>query len=336
VIRGVVAGVASMIVVASSAAAQAARRANAPPLALAAYEQPDGAVTVFSDGQFVEPYFAMRALLTAMQLGLETDVAARRWIAWQLERLDADATFRRYCRTPGSWTACGAVDADDAALALWIELLYKTTGTQPMPAAWRQSVARAEAALAKLYDLPRGVYVISTVLPVSLFMDNIEILSAFQTVARDSPVARLRVARLRRAIDRVFWNADSLIYRVSTQALPPTRAFYPDVVAQLFPAVFGYGSPAQQSAGLVTRWMATHGREWLTTGDQEYSWGLLAVAAMRTGDRASAICWLGAAMSRRHGARWNVLEETVYQALSASLSIGGAPPPCAASWSASR
>jgi hypothetical protein len=317
----------TMMMFASSAVAQ-------PPLALSAYEQPDGAITVFSDGRFVEPYFAMRALLTAGDLGLETEAAARRFIAWQLTRLEIDTTFRRSCRTPGSaWTACGSVDADDATLALWLELLYRTAGTRPLPAAWRRSAARSEAALSRLYDRQRGVYVVSPIVPVSLFMDNVEILAAFETVARRKPETRRRAARLRRAIQRVFWNADSSMYRVSTQASATPPAFYPGVVAQLFPAVFGYGSPLEQPRALVARWMADHGREWLTTGDQEYSWGLLAAAAVRSGDRPSATCWLGAAMSRRHGARWNVLEEAVYQALSESLAIGGAPPPCTASWS---
>jgi hypothetical protein len=327
-----------MAVLSASAGAQRQK----PPLLLAAYEQPDGAITVFPDGRFVEPYFAMRALLTAKHLGLESDAVARKWIAWQLERLERDSTFRRYCRTPGSpWTSCGSVDADDAALALWIELLYETAGVERLPAAWRRSAVQAEAKLAALFDARRGVYVISRALPVSLFMDNVEIRAALESVARhhdragrraDATAARTRASALRRAIDSVFWNKGSRQYAVSTQPPAGPSAFYPDVVAQVFPAVFGYGSPRMSSSGLVSVWMAQHGRAWIDASDQEYPWGLVAMAALRAGDRASAICWLGAATFRRHGARWNVLEEVVFQAMSDSLGIGGAAPPCAAVW----
>jgi hypothetical protein len=315
-------------------------------LMLFPYEQPDGAITVYPDGLVVEPYFAMRALLTAADLGLETDATARRWIAWQLLRLDEDSTFKKYCRAPGAmWVACGSVDADDATLALWIELLYKTAGPHALPSAWRASLVRSERALADLYDAQRGVYVVSRALPVSLFMDNIEVLSALETAVRANTVAgrrnaavaaRPRWIRLRAAIDRVFWNDSLGLYAVSTQASRTGSAFYPDVVAQVFPAIFGHGSPREQPGPLVARWMAEHGREWIAEGTQEYPWGLVALAALRYGDQASTICWFGAAMSLRFGERWNVLEEAIYQALIPVVSIGGAPPPCAAPWMEQR
>jgi hypothetical protein len=291
---------------------------------------------------FVEPYFAMRALLTSADLGLTTGAPARQWIAWQLPRLETDGAFKRYCRSPGSpWSACGDADADDASLALWIELLYRTAGTAPLPAAWARSVARAESALEKLYDRKTGVYMISKALPVSLFMDNIEVLSAFETVARaherrgrkpSAALARSKATRLRRSIDRTFWSAKTGTYSVTTQRPLAEPAFYPDVVAQLFPAAFGFGTPRDTPSRLVARWMQLHGRQWLASDTRDYPWGLLAVAALRHGDRASANCWYGMAMSLRHGVRWNVLEEAVFQGLTPVLSVGGAPAPCVAPW----
>jgi hypothetical protein len=341
-VRALVVGALIAVNIAPTSVATTGNQTQVPVIQLAAYEQPDGAITVFPDGLFVEPYFAMRALLTAADLGLETDTAARRWIAWQLPRLDQDSVFKRYCRAPGgAWAACGSADADDSSLALWIELLYRTAGSRPLPPEWRRSVARSEAALAALFDARTGVYVVSRALPVSLFMDNIEVLAELEAVAhahqaagrRSAAVtARSRATRLRRAIDKVFWNKTTGTYLVTTQGRDATPAFYPDVVAQVFPAIFGHGSPAEPPKQLVARWMASHGREWIADGEQEYPWGLLATAALRYGQRDSAICWYGAAMSLRHGVRWNVLEEAVFQALTPVLSIGGAPPPCAAAW----
>jgi hypothetical protein len=309
-------------------------------LLLGPYQQADGAITVFMDGQFVEPYFTVRALLAGAQLGLDFQPAARRWITWQMQHLDRTSGFAKYCRAPGAiWATCGAADADDAALALWIELLYRTAGRAGLPAEWRRSADDASVALRGLYDARTGLYVVSRALPVSLFMDNIEIASAFDAVGRAQDaagghraavVSHNRAAALRRAINRVFWDATTRTYRITTQQVPPTPpAFYPDHVAQIFPALFGYGSPSEKSNRLYSRWVAQYGSQWLAGTDHEYPWGLVAVAALQYGDRPTVNCWLGAALSRRYGVRWNVLEEAIFQGLMPSFATGGAVPPCA-------
>jgi hypothetical protein len=68
-----------------------ARRA----FALDSYVQRDGAITVYPNGAYVEPYFAMRALSTAADLGADVDSLARGYIAWQLARFEAGLGFSR-------------------------------------------------------------------------------------------------------------------------------------------------------------------------------------------------------------------------------------------------
>jgi hypothetical protein len=305
---------------------------------LGPYQQPDGAITVFPDGATVEPYFAMRALLAAQALGLDAQPAAEAWIRWQLQQFNGPPVFARYCRAPGaSWRVCGTADADDAALALWLELLYVTGGARGSSDT-RAAAMGATRALAKLYDKRTGIYTISPTLPVSLLMDNIEIASAFDRIGQAQDAAgqhgsarasRAKAASLRRAIDRTFWDSSSGSYRITTQKRPPAqRAFYPDDVAEGYPAFFGYGSPAETAPVLFSRWMDRHGTTWLGARDREYPWGLIALAASRFGDRASAVCWLGQAISLRHGPRWNVLEEAILQGLMPAVSAAGAVPPC--------
>ena len=322
-------------------AAAAAQTPRSPPnnLVLGPYEQPDGAITVFPDGVTVEPYFAMRALLAGASLGLNVQPAADRFIQWQAVHVGHTPAFARYCRQPpGEWRVCGAADADDVALALWIDLLFTTAGRSALSPERRHNVLAAAAALGGLFDSHNGVYLVSRTLRVSLFMDNVEIARAFDDVAqaqdarrqhRAAAAWRARSARLRRAIDRVFWDAATRTYRITTQQRPAApRAFYPDVVAEGYPSFFGYGSPSEAPATLFARWMARYGSGWLGARDHEFPWGLIAMAAGQYGDRATVGCWLGAAISLRHGPRWNVAEEAVLQGLMPSVGQGGAVPPC--------
>src|SRR5437016_6265023 len=51
-------------------------------LALDLYQNPDGAITVNEHGDFVDPYFANRALTLADESGIEVRLIAERWILW--------------------------------------------------------------------------------------------------------------------------------------------------------------------------------------------------------------------------------------------------------------
>jgi hypothetical protein len=310
-----------MVGVAPSARPQ--RAATQPALKLEAYVTRDGALTVFAGGSYVEPYFAMRALNTAADLGMNADSLARGYIAWQLQRLGNDSAFKRYCRgADDSWTVCGAADADDAALALWIELLYRTAGGKRMPAAWKRSADASRHALASLRDPATNVYVVSHAVPIALFMDNVEVLSALETsahtvaaaIARDRTPLAKGAARLRSAINQVFWDSATRTFRVSSQAGAAVPRFYPEIVAQVFPAVFGYGTPVQSAKARTSQWLREHEGDWIAESDSGAAWGLVAVAAARTGHSSEAGRWMQRADRIRSGAHWNVVDEAIYRA----------------------
>ena len=77
-----------------------------------------GAITVLHQGDFVDPYFALQALLLAQDNGLDITPAADKWIAWLLVRQKPDATFDRFCQSGQLWLGCKSSDADDAVLAM--------------------------------------------------------------------------------------------------------------------------------------------------------------------------------------------------------------------------
>lgn len=298
-------------------------QAVAAQLDLHAYQDPHGALTVYLGGTTVDPYFALRALLSGADAGLETAQPAQAMIAWMLARQQADGSFARYCRTPGAeWHSCAAADADDALLAMWAQLLYASAPCSAMPRAWRASAARALDHLERLRDRQRGTYRIDRSHSTSLLMDNAEIYGALVAIskrqrcmgqARAATLTARRATALAQAIGRVFQPRPEGPWRASTQDSSAQR-FYPDQVAQLYPILFGLtgGATARRQ---VRAWLDQHGATWLERGADHYPWGLAALAAQAVGADDAAQAWLERAAALRHGAHWNILEEAAWQAL---------------------
>src|SRR5882757_5271075 len=129
--------------------------AHASPqnLVLDLYQTPDGAITVNEHGNFVDPYFANRALTLADESGVDVRAIAERWIPWLMAHQLSDGRFERYCKSGGSdWSPCKPSDADDAGLAVWLELLYRLAPQSGLPATWQVSAARANKYLGGLRD----------------------------------------------------------------------------------------------------------------------------------------------------------------------------------------
>ena len=292
------------------------------PLDLAGYLQADGAITVRAYGNFVDPYFPTKALLVAHGAGMDVRASALAWIAWLRPRQLADGRFERYCGTAGRWEACGEEDADDAMLALWMQLLYAMAPPDRFPGEWISTVTAAESYLDTVRDPTTGVYYISRSKPTGLFMDNIEVYAAL----RESAKARRRygdiahAARytqaaetLAQAIDRVFYRPDRGEYAASTHARPD-RSFYPDAVAQTYPWLIGFPLDRSSDRDAFRNWLRMYRAAW-ESPELDYPWGLVAMTAARVGDEGTAKNWVRKAASARGTKRWNVLEEAVYQAL---------------------
>jgi hypothetical protein len=297
------------------------------------FQAPDGAITLTRGGNYVEPYFATKALLVAQDGGLDIRGAAQAWIDWTLPRQRADGLFRRFCRaarnasanpnTNYAWRDCAAADADDSMLALWMQLLYRMAPSTGMPAEWQRSLTLASKQLAKLRNGRLGVYHVSRLNHVALFMDNIEVYAALRDVARGQsrlhdPAAAATDARahqLDAAIQRIFWDRRTGRFRPSMQKSRP--AFYPDVVAQVYPWLADVSGPGQDPRQAWQRWRQTFGAGWIERRYDTNPWGLVALAAEKLGDAKSAACWTSQSDSLRGGNSWNVLEEAVWQSLRA-------------------
>jgi len=290
-------------------------------LDLDGYQKPDGAISTWYQGNKVDPYFATKALLIASDGGLKIHKQAIAWVEWAIKRQRLDGLFNRYERNlNGGWEQTSATDADDAMLALWIELLYRLAPARTMAQNWKESIEKAQVQLASLYSPEQGIYYISSSLPVGLLMDNAEIYAAFRKVAEEQRRLGLidqaqdyddRADKLGENILRIFSADKDGVYLVSTQS-KNAHAFYPDKVASLFPVLYGIVEKDKGQA-IYRSWMHANGNEWLAQRKDDYPWGLVALTAIDEGDEYAASCWQNRAEPMRYSKHWNVLEETSLQ-----------------------
>lgn len=296
------------------------------------FQLADGAIPIINNDDRVDAYFATKALLAAHEAGLDIRKSGSKWVEWLLPRQKADGRFMRYTKMPVGpngdkvWKTTDIADADDALLALWIELLYTLTPADGMPPRWQQSVALASNHLDSLRD-KHGIFYIARTNPVGLFMDNAEIYQSMMGVSREQ--ARLgydeasattagMAAKLGTAIQKVFWDKKHNEYRVSTQDIPDSK-FYPRATAQVFPMLSGLSTPVASNAEVLDAWLSAHGNDWLTMRYDDYPWGLVAFAAWKVGDNNTALAWQNKNKGLRYGDRWTVLDEAIYQGLQANL-----------------
>lgn len=299
-------------------------RASAASFQPTTFQHPDGTITLNSDGKYVEPYFATKALIVAQDGGLDIRQPALAWIDWALAHQRPDGLFRRFCRGNGLWRDCAPADADDSMLALWMQLLYRMSPASGMPPDWQRSVDLSAGQLERLYNRRLGVYHISRRNHVALLMDNIEVYSALADMAHEqlrlgdpdrAEQTNVRAEKLKSAIDHIFWDRRQKRFHPSMQKDRP--AFYPDDVAQVYPWLADLAAPGEDSRQAWEAWKRAFGAGWIERHYDTHPWGLVALAAEKLGDSRTAACWTSHSDPLRGSDSWNVLEEAVWQSLHA-------------------
>lgn len=274
--------------------------AHGQRLDLSGYLDESGAITVQHQGDTVDPYFALQALLLAHAHGLDISGPAAAWSRWLAPRYQSTGRLDRHCKQAQRWQACKPADADDASLALWLAFLKTRPDTGLLT---RRSAGRARQSLETLRNKHTGLYQVSWQVPVHLFMDNLEVWSVLP-----SP-------QLARAIQQTFWDASQQIYKVSTQTEHPhpQDVFYPDATAQLYPLLVRFPLIPGEALMHYQRWMARHRSAWLAQMDTDFAWGLIALLAWEHRDLETVRCWQKKALPLRHGLHWIVTDEVVFQ-----------------------
>lgn len=304
---------------ASLAAAPAATPAATTPsgqsLLIERFVRADGAISVTAHGNFIDPYFANKALITALEAGLEVTDITRNWLTWLLPRQRDDGGFDRFCAADAKWINCRRADADDSTMATFLQLnvLFRRVIRNRSDERARtsldllnsQAMAVAERKAGTLLQqlrTPRGSYRVFANEPVEYLMDNAEVYSSL--VAVNQPA---KAEELKQVIRKFFF--------AGAQWLPSNQPyekfeFYPSALASTY----------RWHTGLATRdeietefnvWSKRWGAAWLAQTHDEYAWGLVAWGARGVKDQHWLRCWrhLHAAHDRSRG--WTVLDEAV-------------------------
>jgi len=296
------------------------------------FTTPDGAMTVFAQGDYVEPYVAIEALLVAHRLGVDVQAPAVGFANWLLPYQQANGTFPRICRsgasgTSGGWSVCGQADADDSQAVFWCLLVNEILHGPPQLLA---SCSLSLLHLATLWDPKRTTFQAFADRPEAYFADNVEVTGALKWL-RANPKASLQYAlelaalpstkQMMDGLARAYgyqWNGALDPARVS---LPPTPyGFYPTAVAPVYPWVHDLETgPAAQRKWAV--WKFRYGQAWLSGKADPFPWGLIAWAAYKLGDTPTALKWLRATPQWRAAGRWNLMEEGARIGLSHALAV---------------
>lgn len=282
------------------------------------FTEPNGAMTVFAHGDYVEPYTAISALLVAHRLGVDVHAQAAALAHWLLPYQQANGPFPRICRSGDTqWLACGPADADDSLAVFWCLLVTEVlTGDSALEASCGKSLEN----LATLWDPQRGTFRALFGKDVAYFADNVEIIGALDRLRR-SPRIAARYARelsnlpsgkqMLAGLSRNFGYDPKGALEPERASLPPAPyGFYPNAVAPVYPWLHDL-STGPVAARNWAVWKYRYGQAWLEGKSDHFPWGLIAWAAYRLGDKPVATAWLRAFTQWRLQGRWNVLEEGV-------------------------
>jgi len=281
-----------------------------------AFQSVDGSFTVLAGGTVVDPYFANKALIVAMDSGLDVQVELKAWLAWLLPRQRRDGGFDRFCADADSaWKACMAADADDSTAATTIHLLRLAKARGWIGLVERLSTSaserRAATLLASLHDAGNGLYRVFPEQPTYYLMDNIEVYEALKAAGQATAAAELAAAIGQRFRQNGKW----------LPALPALEreSFYPNALAPTY--LWGSGLlPRAQAAANMASWLAQYSDTWLNRQDDHYAWGIVAWNIHGLAP-AEAACWRLSVRSSASKVGWTILDAMADAAL-AQRSIG--------------
>lgn len=259
--------------------------AQEPP-SPADFRTPDGSYTVMVGGDLSDPYFVNKALIIALEAGLEVETEVVQWLEWLLPRQRPDGGFDRFCGAQtGQWYACMPADADDSMAATTIHLIALAKHNQILsPALLHQAnaaSAKAQLMLSKLLDPANGLYRVFESQEVFYLMDNAEVYEALMAVGKQTQAYQLGNNIRQHFFSNHRWYPAIPAYE--------TENFYPHVLAHSYLWRGGITDHATAASDMAA-WLAEHSQDWLDRKKDGFAWGLVAwnIAALAP---AEAGCW---------------------------------------------
>jgi hypothetical protein len=273
---------------------------------LARFTHADGAISVAPGGDFVDPYFAQKALTIVWESGLDASEATKQWLTWVIPRQRADGGFDRFCGKASEWRACKRADADDSSVASFLQLAawYEKKHAAGLPGL-PQAKKQARALLSQL-KLANGTYRVFADTPTAYLMDNTEVYAGLLTIGEHSEAQRLKQAINKQFYTRQQWQPANVSFE--------KFAFYPFALAPTYRWHTGLVSQAVVEAEFGD-WARQWGRVWLGKTRDEYAWGLVAWGARAVNDQHWLRCWRHMHNDHERSKGWTVIDEAVDRGL---------------------
>ncbi|MCR4397559.1 MAG: hypothetical protein NUV93_01180 [Firmicutes bacterium] len=277
-----------------------------------------GALALTPEKEIVVPYFSNIAMLTLLDIA---PPLAGSYIDWYLDNINR----------PDRWGLPGTIydfrirgdeliptydyDSADAYAATFLTLVseyYRKTGDIEFVRRRRPRIDMVAGVLTSLQD-GDGLVRVKPRDSNKYLMDNCEDFKGLvdwayvlDALGDGESAARCRAAaaRIAAAVEYRLWDEKASCYawridRANLASKPSWRKWYPDAVAQLYPALSGLISPSSMRARVLYDKFNRAFPYWPDVRMRHgYPWGLVARYAMTQGDKGRAMEFLGSAGSR--------------------------------------
>lgn len=274
---------------------------------LGQYARADGSISVTARSDFVDPYFANKALLIAWEAKIDIAEPTKKWLQWLLPRQRVDGGFDRYCFEAGGWRACKPADADDSSVATFLQLAtvyqahQRSRGLAESLQGLDEAKKRASWLLSKLRQ-SNGIYKAFQDRPIAYLMDNTEVFASLVVTGQKAAAEDLK-----KAVSKAFYRAGQ--WQPANVEFDQ-RTFYPHALAPAYRWHTGLLSPAQVQTEFGT-WAKQWGDAWLHRKQDEFAWGLIGWGARHVDDQHWVRCWRFLHRDPDREVGWTVLDESV-------------------------
>jgi hypothetical protein len=286
----------------------------------------DGALTVFPHGDYVEPYSAIKALIAAHRMGVDVAARADIFTTWIMPFQQANGPFPRICRSNNDrWLACGPSDADDSLSVLWCAVSAEILpGKRTLDAPCERALENLQTQWEPEKQTFRAIFGGQA----AYFADNVEVMMFLNKLRHDKRFAKRHAAALSKlpaqkvmdeALRRNYgFDPDNALEPTAASVPPTPYAFYPYGVAPIYPLIYDWRTGSDRKHDWKA-WREKYRKEWLAGNVDHFPWGLVAWAALKSGDTESARAWLRNSPQWEKDGRWNIMEEGVQLGLHNAL-----------------
>ncbi len=277
-------------------------------------QQEDGEVFLYEPDEggdgYVNPYFACQAMLGVISDGKEEHIeAAGRYLGWHSASLISEGgLISDYEMDDGKLISMNDADSFDSYAAEYLLLLcefLERSDNDDLAGDWK----RAVSILSERFDevMLDDVTYVNRKLRIAYLMDNAEVAEAagrlgilLTTDKRFSGDKELKVLGekylemadiISASIEDKYYLGEGEGYTIGiyhdgeNEGAPDFSDFYPDAVAQLYPAITGVCSIGDREQALYNKVCAFHNWSGEKIKDTTFEWSVMSYAAAVFGDR---------------------------------------------------